>query len=82
MNKFTKAVTAAPEGSDFVRFVDSEQGTVAYAMKGMTGWLCIAENLWPEAADLLAAGIAARKASLFDYTTGQFLSGTVAQMVA
>ncbi len=78
---FSEAVKHAPESADFIAYT-TLAGGVTFLMRRSDGiWDSVASTIGV-GTDLMAAGIAARRQSLWNADTRQFLSGTVADMLS
>ena len=76
---FSQAIASAPEGTDFVAF-RNVFGWCLVSRRSDDIWLTIAQ-LTDCGYDLAAAGISAARKSLWNAETGQFLCGTLTQLI-
>ena len=77
---YLEATSSAPEGTDFIAYTNLG-ASVTFIMQRSDGiWDGVGTTIGV-GTDLMMAGIAARRKSLWNADTRQFISGTAAQML-
>lgn len=77
---YLEAISSAPEGADFIAYTNHVGAIVVIQRRSDGVWDGIA-NASTLGYDLIAAGVAARRKSLWNADTRQFISSTAAQMM-